>query len=236
MGFKDWAEDEFTVVQELLKSSSRLTFQLAIFCDRYGLFWNRMKLCQNVLWEIPAVKKRALLKHFRILLHPLPFPVQVFENCAQQDLDPHLVYAIIREESRFDHTAVSRSGALGLMQLMPGTGKDVARHLDLPENVGDDLFAPEINLAFGIWYASYLLHRCGGDPLMMLAAYNAGLSNARRWFSKHHSGSDIPKIVDGIAYRETRNYVKRIVESAHKYHSLYFDANSTVGALQLQQK
>ncbi|NIM19794.1 MAG: transglycosylase SLT domain-containing protein [Candidatus Latescibacteria bacterium] len=230
MGFRDWAETEFTYVEAILKPSKRLTFELAAFYDRYGLSWRSVKLYQRVWDSVHGDNRRTLSGAFARLLHPLLYPIQVFENCTRQGLDPHLVYAMIREESKFDLMAVSRAGAQGLMQLMPGTGKDVARRLDLPDEVGENLFAPEVNLAFGVWYSSYLLRRCGNDPLMMLCAYNAGLSNARRWFNARTRKHDVRRIVDEIAFRETRNYVKRIVESAHLYRSLYFDTGGAYRA------
>ncbi len=227
MGFRDWAESELAEAELILKSSQRLTFELAILYDRYGLCWKSVTLYQRVWDKIHGKKRRDLARSFTLLLHPLPFPVQVMENCARERIEPHLVYAMIREESKFDLTAVSRAGAQGLMQLMPGTGKHVAQQLDLPEEVGENLFVPEINLAFGIWYASFLLRRCGGDPLMMLTAYNAGLSNAKRWFQPRKQEQSVRHIVDGITFKETRNYVKRIVESSHAYHVLYFDPGGT---------
>jgi soluble lytic murein transglycosylase len=222
MGFLDWGKKELSAAEASLRSSKRLIFELAMLYDQYGLTWNSMRWYQYVWDSIHGDDRRRLSQAFSLLLHPLPFPVQVFENCARQGLPPHLVYAIIRAESGFNKTAVSKAGAVGLMQLMPGTGRDVARRLDLPDDFGEDLFAPEINLAFGIWYASFLLDQCGENPFMMLAAYNAGLANAKRWF-RHQDGQTVPRVVDGITYKETRNYVKKIVESSHVYRNLYFD-------------
>jgi soluble lytic murein transglycosylase len=214
------------MAESSLRSSKYLIFELAMLYDHYGLTWNSMRWCQFVWDSIHGEERRKLSRAFSLLLHPLPFPVQVFENCARQGLPPHLVYAMIRAESGFDKTAVSRAGAIGLMQLMPGTGRDVARRLDLPDDFGEDLFSPEVNLAFGIWYASFLFSKCGENPFMMLAAYNAGLSNARRWF-RNQQQQTVPRVVDGITYKETRNYVKKIIESSHVYHDLYFDSDAS---------
>lgn len=85
-----------------------------------------------------------------------------------------------------------------------------------------NLLAPEVNLAFGIAYASRLIERSNADPLMMLAAYNAGFGNAKKWFGKKNAKKSPVEQVDGIDYWETREYVKRIVESARLYHVFYF--------------
>ena len=120
----------------------------------------------------------------------------------------------------FDLNAVSRAGAVGLMQLMPKTSEQVANRLGVPDGVEPNLLSPDVNLTFGIWYAAHLLRRSNDDELMMLSAYNAGFGNAKRWF-RGSGRSDIAK-VDGIGYGETRDYVKRIVEAAHIYHAFYF--------------
>jgi soluble lytic murein transglycosylase len=226
MGFRDWGTKELFAAETYLRPSKRLIFELAMMYDHYGLTWKSMRWYQYVWDSIHGEERRSLSHAFSLLLHPLPFPAQVFENCARQGLPPHLVYAMIRAESGFNKTAVSRAGAVGLMQLMPGTGRDVARRLDLPDDFGEDLFAPEINLAFGIWYAAFLYGQCGDNPFMMLAAYNAGLTNAKRWF-RHQNDQTVPRIVDGITYKETRNYVKKIVEYSHMYRNLYFDAGAS---------
>lgn len=235
MGFRDWGAKELSAAEASLRPSKRLIFDLAMQYDHYGLTWNSMKCFQYIWDSIHGEDRRRLSQAFSLLLHPLPFPVQVFENCARQGLPPHLVYAMIRAESGFNKSAVSRAGAMGLMQLMPGTGRDVARHLDLPDDFGEDLFSPEINLAFGIWYASFLFSKCGEDPYMMLAAYNAGLANAKRWF-RYQEEQTVPRVVDGITYKETRNYVKKIVESSHVYRNLYFNAGGFNGSSGNQQQ
>jgi soluble lytic murein transglycosylase len=159
-------------------------------------------------------------------MYPVPYPVQVLEHAARYDLPPHLVYAMIREESRFDRNAVSRAGAVGLMQLMPETGRYVARELEIPNWGDESLLDPEINLAFGVWYASSLMGVSGEDYLRMLAAYNAGPANAKRWFGGKSRSDNVVDVVDGIDFKETRLYVQRIVESANVYHRLYFDDDS----------
>jgi soluble lytic murein transglycosylase len=141
---------------------------------------------------------------------------------------PHLIYAMMRQESRFDDKAVSSAGAVGLMQLMPATGEQVADELGFPDGAPMNLLAPQINLTFGIWYASNLLERTAGDELMMLASYNAGYGNAKRWFGVQHSKEPVIEKVENVDYNETRSYIKNIVESARVYHAFYFDSDRDV--------
>jgi soluble lytic murein transglycosylase len=223
VGFRDWAEEELETARLSCMNSPEDLLELARIYDLYGMPWRSVRLYQKVKDSFNWTKRREFSREFRRLMYPIPYPIQVFENSARYDLPPHLVYAMIREESRFDLNAVSRVGALGLMQLMPATGRYVARELEIAEWGEEYLLEPEINLAFGVWYASSLMEVSENDPLRMLAAYNAGQGNAKRWFKKRHGDSSVIDTVDRIDFRETRAYVQRVVESANIYHSLYFD-------------
>jgi soluble lytic murein transglycosylase len=227
VGFRDWGERELALAGRRCFESPAALLALGEVYDHHGLPWHSIKLYQRVKDSMHWETRREYGEEFGYLMYPVPYPVQVLENAAQYDLPPHLVYAMIREESRFDRNAVSRVGALGLMQLMPETGRYVARELEMPQLTEEGLLDPEVNLAFGIWYASSLYDRSGDDYLWMLAAYNAGPANAKRWFGRRRSGADTIEIVDRIDFKETRRYVQRIVESANVYHTLYFNAAPT---------
>jgi len=222
-GFRDWGEGELYLASRRCADSPAALLELGEDYDHYGLPWHSIRLYQRVKDSIPWEKRRAFSQEFAYLMYPVPYPVQVLENAAQNDLPPHLVYAMIREESHFDRKAVSRVGALGLMQLMPETGRFVARELEMPELTEEGLLDPEVNIAFGIWYASSLFKRSSDNYHWMLAAYNAGPANANRWFRGKRPGAGDVEIVDRIDFKETRRYVQRIVESANVYHALYFD-------------
>jgi len=226
-GFRDWGEAELRQADRECHESTAEMLALADIYETYAMPWRSVRLYQRIQDAIHWKVRREYATDFRWLLYPTPFPIQVFENAARYDLPPHLVYAMIREESRFEVDVVSRAGAVGLMQLMPATGRQVARELELPDWVEEDLENPEINLALGIWYAASLLERADDNPHRMLAAYNAGPGNAARWFGGR-SDDDIIGAVDDIDFRETRGYVRRIVESANVYHSLYFDPDGPV--------
>lgn len=225
-GFREWGERELDHASRKCFNSPAALLEIGRVYDQYGMPWRSIRLYQRVKNSIPWKARAAYSELFYYLMYPVPYPAQVLEHAARYDLPPHLVYAMIREESRFDRNAVSRAGAVGLMQLMPETGRYVARELEIP-NWGDEhLLDPEVNLAFGIWYASSLMEISDGDYLRMLAAYNAGPANAKRWFSRRDRASNIVDVVDGIDFKETRLYVQRIVESANVYHRLYFDDDS----------
>jgi soluble lytic murein transglycosylase len=224
MGFRDWAEYELKILESNYRLPARYSFELGILYDDFAMHWRSVRAFQGVYYALSPSTRAPLENDFKLFLHPLPYPALILENCAMGGMAPHLVYAMMRQESQFDQNAVSIAGAMGLMQLMPSTGEHVAGQLGFPRGAYASLLVPEINVTFGIWYAAHLLHRTRGDVLMMLSAYNAGLGNAKRWFNGTHArGAAAIAAVDGIDFSETRSYVKRIVESAHVYHAFYFD-------------
>jgi len=129
---------------------------------------------------------------------------------GEYEVDPGLVHAVIECESGGRVGAVSRAGAHGLMQLMPGTAQAIAGELGLPSPTRRDLFDPEINIRFGTYYLSRMLARFE-DVSLALAAYNAGPANVDRWIAEN-PGAGSAEVVSASAYGETRHYVRRVLE------------------------
>jgi soluble lytic murein transglycosylase len=153
----------------------------------------------------------ALPRAFWEMLYPFGWRGAVEEAAQQAGLDPLLVAAVVREESSYHPRAVSRAGARGLMQLMPGTAKPMAPAGDL-----DD---PALNLRIGARFLAGLL-RDFGDPRLALAAYNAGPKRLRQWWSVRRS-DDVEAFVEQIPYDETRHYVKRVMLSWDEYRRIW---------------
>jgi len=139
------------------------------------------------------------------VLYPIAYTPQLIALAEEHGLDPALVAAVVRCESRFAADAVSRCGAIGLMQIMPDTGAWIAQQLAIPDFETDQLFEPAHNLRFGIWYLSHLVERFGNQR-DALAAYNAGPGNVERW----QSGSE-------VVFEETRLYIERVSRSIPIY-------------------
>jgi soluble lytic murein transglycosylase len=131
-------------------------------------------------------------------------------------VDPYLVAAIIREESQYDWRAVSRVGAIGLMQVMPGTANNVAQRLGLPAIGRDDLFDQETNIRIGVHYVEQLLEQFSGNVAHTIASYNAGPMAVGSWIALHRGRSQ-DEFVELIPYQETRQYVKRVLRSYREY-------------------
>jgi soluble lytic murein transglycosylase len=135
-----------------------------------------------------------------------------------------LAQAITRQESSFDRMAVSNAGARGMMQLMPGTARQVAGHLSLPYEFGRLTSDPSYNMMLGTSYFSTLLDQWGGNAALAVASYNAGVGNVRRWINDNGDprtpGTDVVRWIEDIPYSETRNYVQRVLENAVVYDTL----------------
>lgn len=147
------------------------------------------------------------------LAYPRAYWPMVARWADRFGVDPFLVLAVMREESRFDPQAVSLAGAVGLMQVLPATARALEERIDAPQ-----LQDPEVNVRLGVQYLAAQL-RAFGDLVLALCAYNAGPAAARRF--ARNRGLDLDEFVEGIPYRETRAYVRRVLESYGIYRWLY---------------
>lgn len=140
----------------------------------------------------------------------------------EYELDPYLVAAVIHVESGNRPAVISRSGAVGLMQIMPETGGWIAGKLDLDEFNEQMLKEPSLNIEFGCWYLRFLLNKYDHDIVHTLAAYNAGQGTVDKWLADERYSSS-GKLID-IPYEETDNYVVRVQHAYEKYKALYKNA------------
>lgn len=144
--------------------------------------------------------------------YPLEYTQIIRAHAANHDLDPALLAAVVYVESRFDPNAESDAGAIGLMQLLPDTAKGIALRTGGHDFVVADLRDPEINVRYGSWYLDHLRSRYGSMD-WALAAYHAGPGNVDAW---RRDGT-------GIAFPETRDYLRRVNELRQVYARVYRD-------------
>jgi soluble lytic murein transglycosylase len=142
--------------------------------------------------------------------------IPTIKMSGAKGVDPFLVAAIIREESQYDWRAVSRVGAIGLMQVMPATANAVAQQHRLPSLSREDLFDQEINIRIGARYVEQLFTQFGGNMVQTIAAYNAGPIVVGTWAATFRERSE-DEFVELIQYQETRQYVKRVLRSYKEY-------------------
>lgn len=150
------------------------------------------------------------------LRFPLHHEAEIRREAANNDLDPAWVAAEIRAESVFDPNARSGANAMGLMQVLPATGAAVAQRLGMPWNGAQSLYDPATNITLGSAYLRQMLDRYGGQPYFAIAGYNAGPSPLQRWQSQR-PGMDPDFWIETISYRETREYVARVLAFSTLY-------------------
>ena len=152
-------------------------------------------------------------------LYPLKYSEYVEKYAKEYNIDKYMVYAIIKAESNFNENAKSSSDAIGLMQIMEITAIETARKMDL-EVTEEDLFKPDLNINIGLKYFTYLLNQYNNNYPLALIAYNAGIGTVDNWIEKgiiKSDGSDI----ENIPYKETNNYVRKILRDYKIYEKLY---------------
>ena len=166
-------------------------------------------------WHDNAIKTVAKTPHRSDydLRFPMPYRQTVMTNAQLLDLDPSIIYGVMRRESLFDPLAKSRVGALGLMQLMPATARGVARTLGLKRPKQSDIMEVDNNIRLGTQYFKTVLGRFDNNVSLAAAAYNAGPSNVKKWLPKSEAlAADL--WVETVPFTETRNYIQAVLAYA----------------------
>ncbi len=200
-----------------------VNWQLAQIIRIYSLHGNYSRTLQSLKKNLPgyfSYLPTEVPRAFWEGLFPRVYWDDLKKDSESQQLDPFLVASIIRQESEFNATAVSRAGAVGLMQILPGTGQKLAKEMKLKNFTRDQLADPAVNLVLGTKYFRQLLQEQGGVLEYTLAAYNAGPDRVAEW-RKDGKYRDIYEFVESIPFTETREYVQAIVRNVNMYKTLY---------------
>lgn len=153
-------------------------------------------------------------------LYPLDHAAAIAGAAERHGLDPLLVAAVIRVESRFRPDATSSVGARGLMQILPETGRWIAARMGLKPFHPDDLFRPEVNIEVGTWYLAHLRAEFGGNLVAALAAYNGGRNNVRAWLDAGRWDGTVSRAAS-IPFPETRHFVRAVMRDWRIYRWIY---------------
>ena len=180
-----------------------------------SLIW-LLVLILAVVWFFFYGGKAMLLEYF----YPMQYEEYVEKYSKEYELDKFLVYAVIHTESKFDETAISEKGAVGLMQLMEETAKECNEKAKLGYTIPEDLLNPEANIRIGCYYLSKLIKTFNSDEKLALCAYNAGIGNVYKWLDNedYEDGSGGLK---KIPITETKEYVDRVMKSYERYREIY---------------
>lgn len=157
---------------------------------------------------------------FLKIFYPFLHRDLITSSSTEYQVDPYLVLAIIRTESKFLVKANSRVGAKGLMQIMPDTGSWIAKQMNISDFNDEMLYKADFNIPMGIWYISYLDSVFKGDLIKVLAAYNAGEYKVKKWITEGIWTGRQQDIAQ-IPYAETREYIDKVLFDYHIYKRIY---------------
>ena len=166
------------------------------------------------IWNSDAVQMR--------FVYMWDYQQDIITYSQKNNIDPFLVAAIIKNESNFKHKAVSGVGAVGLMQIMPETGRWIAEQMGLENYKDSDLYLTKTNIRMGCWYVGELDHEFKQNMTLVMIAYNAGRGQTREWMQENGWTYDFND-VQAIPYADTREYVAKVLHDRDKYYLLYKD-------------
>jgi len=186
-----------------------------------GAVHRSLRRAETLVRRTPDAVPEPFLSHdLRRLLYPFAFSARITEQSVARGVDPYLLAAIIREESRYDPRALSAASARGLTQFVMPTALATAPAIGLEELAPDDLYRPDVAISLGAAYLGKLLAAFDGEEHLAVAAYNAGPPAARMWRRFAYSG-ELAEYYTKVSYGETRNYLRKVLSSRAHYHDVY---------------
>jgi soluble lytic murein transglycosylase len=216
-GLTDFADAELRFGAHTDGQSPLLGMEMASAAESPYIGLRAMKaLCGDYL----SLPMEQAPRKFWEMLFPMPYRADIEADARLRGLDPFLMAGLIRQESEFNPQAVSGANAFGLMQVRPGTAREVARAAAVPRFTPRMLFQPAVNLKIGSVVLRGMLDQNGGNVEQTLAAYNAGPNRLAEWRT-WGSYREPAEFIESIPFTETRDYVQAVLRNAEMYRRLY---------------
>ncbi|CUS37410.1 lytic transglycosylase domain-containing protein [Candidatus Nitrospira nitrificans] len=215
LGLEQDAARELGVLTDRYSRDPEVVAALSIMLNEVGAYHQALRLVRSRFREKLERTGGIVAEGLWNVAYPTGL-IPTIKLSGANGVDPFLVAAIIREESQYDRRAVSRVGAIGLMQVMPATANAVAQQHRLPSLSREDLFDQETNIRIGARYVEQLFTQFSGNVVQVIAAYNAGPIVVGTWAAAYRGRSE-DEFVELIHYQETRQYVKRVLRSYKEY-------------------
>ena len=220
LGRFEEAKWEWEALRYATTSDALAQYQLALLFRDIGLYRSSILCAVRVVYLSPAETVLKAPTFIARLAYPTYYEDLALQNAHLSELDPLLVFSLIRQESLFESLATSHAAAHGLMQVIPPTGAQIAAELGWPPGYETaDLYRPYVSLRFGTYYLAQQRDRFDGRLDAALAGYNGGPGNAQRWLES--AGDDLDLFLESITFSETRLYLQRIKEHFAVYQALY---------------
>lgn len=222
LGMYSLARNEYEALRISLRSDPVGTYRLMNYLLEIGLYRSAILASRQILDhagmdDAATINAPAYFNHIRFGTY---YSDLIIPIAQEYNFHPLFLYSVIRQESLFESFVRSSASASGLMQIMPGTGADIASNMGWPlDYKTEDLFRPVINLTFGAEYLDKQRNLYSGDLFTALAAYNGGPGNAREW--KKLAPRDPDLFLEVIGFSETRLYIRSIYEIFNLYRMFY---------------
>ena len=220
LSLPDLAESELRTADYRAADSHWIGLELARQTSERGEFHRGLRYMKRYGFGYLRLPFDSMPREFWESLFPLQWEKQVRARVRPHGLDPYLVAGLIRQESEFNPRARSRAGALGLMQIMPATGRRLARRLRVSGYSTRSLHSPDLSLRLGTRYLRDLFDQFENRTAPALAAYNAGEHRVEAWLAANDF-SDPTEFVELIPFTETRGYVQAVIRNTAIYRELY---------------
>lgn len=196
------------------------TAEIARLYRDNGQYYRALQVLKRAVPSYFAMDLEALPRPYWEDLFPRPWWTDVKRYSSSNGLDPFLVASLIRQESEFNPEAISHANAVGLMQVLPSTGRKLARSMKVRGYSSQQLLVPNFNLQLGTRYFRELVDHFDGHVEYALAAYNAGTDRVEAWLA-NGKYRDATEFVESIPFTETREYVQAVLRNATLYKRLY---------------
>ena len=218
-GLYDDAINELRHAQRVSGSSPVIDATIAWAYHQKGELRRAITMMRRAYPQFLTAGAQKLPAQLLQVIFPLTYWPLIQKHAAAHKLDPYMIAALIAQESTFDHDIKSPANAWGLMQVVPATGRRIAKQIGIRGFQTSSLTHPETNIRIGTYYFARLVQQFGGTHYA-LASYNAGENRIVRWKAER-PGIDEDEFIDDIPFPETQNYVKRILGTAEDYRNLY---------------
>lgn len=218
-GLKDWAETELRYGAQNGDQPHLLAMELAALIGD-GKPDQAIRYIKSYAGNYLFLPIESAPPDFWHLAFPLPYRADLERFSKQNNLDPFLMAALIRQESEFDAKVTSPANARGLTQIEPATGRELSRKLKIPQYTTAKLFQPSLNLQFGTYYLRLVTNQLGGHTEAALAAYNAGMTRAKAWLT-WGDFREPAEYVESVPFTQTRGYIQAVLRNADAYRRIY---------------
>lgn len=158
---------------------------------------------------------------YKTFIYPTKYSKYVIEAASINNIDPYLIFAIIKQESNFNKNACSKKEAKGLMQILDSTAYEIAQNIAVIDTKNIDLYDAKTNIYIGTKYFKTLVDRYNGNIRLAICAYNAGLGNVDKWKQSYDIYSNSEVNISNIPFKETKTYLVNIIKYYNKYVKLY---------------